>query len=103
MRINSTTKPIRFRTWHTRAELVTQNHFVVLKSHNIKARCILDAETLTAANGRQYQYGGQSAAEFETTCEEQDVVLQLLYGNNLKLLEEELVLPNTYSVCTLEK
>jgi hypothetical protein len=102
MHINNTGRPIRYRTWMTRASLVTSNHFVVLKSHNIPARYLLDSDILRASNGSHYRYSNSDPrAEFETTCDEQDVVLQLLYGKDLILLMEEVVLPNTYSVCTL--
>lgn len=102
MHINNTGRPIRYRTWMTLAKLVTENHFVVLKSHNIPARYLLSSDILTASNGKQYRYTSDNPrAEFETTCEEQDTVLKLLYGKDLILVMEETVLPNTYSVCTL--
>ena len=102
MHINNTSKPVRYRTWMTRAALVTENHFVVLKSHNIPARYLINSDVLTAPNGAHYRYASSDPrAEFETTCDEQDIVLQLLYGKDLILVMEEMVLPNTYSVCTL--
>ena len=94
MHINGTGKPVLFKTWMCDPVIVTANHFVVLKSHNIDARCQPEIETITGANGRQYQYTHSNRAYFVTTCEEQEVVLQLMYGNNLALLRAEYVLPN---------
>lgn len=94
MHINGTNRPLLFKTWVTDPANVTPNHFVVLKSHNIDARCHPRYETITAANGRPFKYLSSNSAEFITTCEEQESVLHLLYGKKLTLLRSEYVLPN---------
>ncbi len=55
------------------------------------------------AYGTTHQYSKGGTAEFETTCKEQESVLQLLYGKKLILKFVEVVLPNSMSVCTLER
>lgn len=94
MHINGTNKPIQFKVWTTDPDNVKSNHFVVLKSHNIDARCYPNFEVITAASGDQYRYLSSKRAEFVTTCKEQESVLHLLYGKGLILRSTEVVLPN---------
>lgn len=94
MHINGTNTPIIFKTWITDPVNVTSNHFVVLKSHNIDARCQPEFDKIETSSGHQYHYMRSNRAEFITTCKEQEHVLHLLYGNKLALLRSECVLPN---------
>ncbi len=100
---NNTSRPIEYKTWVIDSREVTQNNLKFLKGYDISGRLVMDHETFTAANGSNYRYGSVGQAEFETTCKEQESVLQLLYGKKLILKFVEVVLPNSMSVCTLER
>jgi hypothetical protein len=102
-RINDTTKPIEYKTWTIGIKEVTENHLKFLKGYNITARAVVDSQVLTASNGRQYRYGASGTAEFETTNKDQEAMLRLLYGDKLMLLMVDVVLPNTYSTCVLDR
>lgn len=84
--MNHTDEAVTYKVWSVPLDTVKQNHFPLLKSHNILARCVMDHETFVAANGGNYRYGLDGRAEFDTTNDEQEVVLKLLYGSELLLM-----------------
>ena len=45
--------------------------------------------------GQTYYYGAGSRAEFKTTCEKQELMLQLMYGKDLMLLRVDAVPPHS--------
>ena len=101
-KFNATGRPVEFKTWCVRIDSVKPSHFPIINSHNIYSRALIDVETIDAlhtGNTMSYHKGGR--AEFETTTREQEVILKLLYGNDLVLMMVEVVLPNTYTECTL--
>lgn len=102
MRINQTSRPVEYKTWVISIKEVTENHLKFLKGYDITARAVIDEHLITASNGRQYRYGGNGKAEFETTNKDQEAMLRLLYGNKIMLLMVDVVLPNSYQQCVLE-
>lgn len=97
---NATGKPITYKTWTIDIESVTQNNLTFLKGYDITARACLDNEWFSNSKGQKFYYGNRGHAEFQTTCSEQESVLQLLYGDKLILKSVETVLPNTISYST---
>jgi hypothetical protein len=96
---NNTSEPIIYKEWVTLADNIKANHFVLMKSKNIVPRLVFDAERFTSSNGGTYSFANNAQAEFETTCEEQELVLKLLYGSDLILKRVNVVTP--YSVLSV--
>lgn len=96
---NNTDEQITYKEWATLADNVKSSHFVLLKSKNIIPRLSQNREWFTDSKGQRYSYGSMSQAEFETTCEEQEFVLKLIYGNDLILKRVSVVGP--YSIMSV--
>lgn len=101
-KFNGTGRPVEFKTWAVRIDAVKPSHFPIITSHKIYSRALIDVETIDSYHiGKTVKYGKGGRAEFETTKKEQEVILKLLYGSDLILMMTEVVLPNTYTECTL--
>ena len=93
---NNTNKPITYKVWTISADRITNNNFKVLKSNNIEARLVQNDPRIFDVQGHTYRYAATiGRAEIETTCEEQESVLKLLYGTDLVLLTVNVVAPNS--------
>jgi hypothetical protein len=93
---NNTDETITYKVWTTDKESVTSNNVKFLTSNNITARLVHEEPKVIDYNGYQYRYSGVSGrVEFETTCDEQESMLKLLYGSKLKLLTVNVVTPNS--------
>ena len=102
--INNTNLPVFIRTWAVPPHKVTENHLKLMISKDIKARCFPDSvHSFSTASGQFHYASAKNRVEIETTCKDQEVVLQLIYGNDLVLLMEETVLPNSMSQCVLSE
>ena len=97
--MNNTGENVIYKVWAVPLNAVKSNHFPMLKSHNIPARCVMDHESFTAVNGGNYRYGVDGQAEFDTSNSEQEVVLKLLYGSTLILKISTVVV--SHSTCTV--
>lgn len=93
-KLNATSRPVTYKTWVIGADQVTTNHLILLKQHDIVARCLFDNEWFTAVDGQMFSYGNNAFAEFETTNTEQESLLMLIYSDKLILKLVETVLPN---------
>lgn len=91
---NNTNEHVTYKEWVTLAYNIKPNHFVLLKSKNIQPRLLHDYESFDY-KGQTYSYGNMPQAEFETTCEEQEFVLKLIYGNDLILKRVSVVAPHS--------
>lgn len=98
--MNNTSETLNYKVWSVGLSDVKSNHFPMLKSHNIPARCVMDHESFTAANGGNFRYGVEGRAEFETTNSEQEVILKLLFGSDLLLMSATAIMP--YSITRIE-
>lgn len=93
---NPTNKPITYKVWTISADRITQNNFKLLHSKGIEARLVQNDPRIFDVQGHTYRYSGTiGRAEIETTCEEQESVLKLLYGTDLVLLTVNVVAPNS--------
>lgn len=93
--MNNTDESIVYKVWTVDTLSVTYNNVTFLKSKNITARLVQDSEALDW-QGKSYRYSGLTGrVEFETTSEEQESVLKLLYGKKLMLLMVNVVTPHS--------
>lgn len=93
--MNNTDELITYKIWTMDPRKVTANHFLMLKSHNIKAELKMDNDSFTTMSGQRYFYGHGGQVEFVTSCEKQETVLKLLYGENLILKNNAIVPPHS--------
>lgn len=93
---NNTYEHITYKVWTIDASEVTTNNVKFLTSQNITARIVQEDPRVFDVGGQQYRYTGLAGrVEFETTCEDQEIMLKLLYGNRLSLLTVSVVAPHT--------
>lgn len=96
--MNNTNEPITYKVWTIDTQSVTSNNVGFLTSKNITARLVQEDPEVISWAGTSYSYSGlRGRVEFETTCEEQESLLKLLYGKNLLLLTVNVVTAN--SIC----
>lgn len=94
--MNNTDEAITYKVWTLNAGSVTQNNLTALTSKKITARLIQEDPKVIDWSGNQYRYSGlPGRVEFETTCEEQELMLKLMYGNSLLLLTVNVVTPHS--------
>lgn len=94
---NNTGETVTYKVWTIDTLSVTYNNVTFLKSKNITARIVQEDSKVIDWQGKSYRYSGLTGrVEFETTSEEQESVLKLLYGKNLMLLTVNVVTP--YSI-----
>lgn len=99
MHINNTNRPIRIKTWRLFNSKLSKNDIEFLISLGIKVhyRELLGDFQLYNGQTKHYQKGFE--IDIETTCDEQEVMLQLRC--NPTLMSDEWVLPNTMQYNTL--
>lgn len=93
--MNNTDELITYKIWTMDPRKVTANHFPMLQSHDIKADLKMDNDSFTTMSGQRYFYGLGGQVEFVTSCEKQETVLKLLYGENLILKNNAIVPPHS--------
>ena len=91
---NSTNEFITYKTWLIDSAKVSQTQLASLDSVGVKGRLTYDMESFNS-RGQTYHYGAGSRAEFKTTCEKQELMLQLMYGKDLLLMRVDVVPPNS--------
>jgi hypothetical protein len=100
---NATDEPMTFRTWMLKSSYVIgEDDFIWLKAFGIPIRIEADRQTFDTPNGT-YRYAGHRTITLDTTTDKQRNMLMLKYGSDIVLLQEEHVLPNSMSVCTLDR
>lgn len=92
--INQTSKPMSYRIWTLKCDSITNESGAFLASLDIKVR-VTPAIQEIEHHGKLWQFRGHAKIEIETTCKEQETMLQLKYGDDLILIEEFTVLPNS--------
>ena len=100
---NQTTEPITFRTWILDRETVGEDDFLWLKAFNIPIRIDRPSHEFTTPIGGSHTVYGKPTFTLDTTTNKQRDMLVLKYGNDVVLLLEETLLPNSISVCTLDR
>jgi hypothetical protein len=99
MHINNTGRPIRIKTWRPVNSKLSKNDIEFLITLGIKVRVIEQIGDIELYSGLTRQYSKGFEIDIETTCDEQEVMLQLRC--NPVLMSDEWVLPNSMSLCTL--
>ena len=99
MHINNTHRPIRIKTWRLFNSKLSKNDTEFLISLGIKVRLTETLGDIPLYNGLTRQYSKGFEIDIETTCDEQEVMLQLRC--NPTLMSDEWVLPNTMQYNTL--
>jgi len=97
--MNNTNRPIRIKTWRLVNSKLSKNDIEFLISLGIKVRLNELVGDSLLYNGLTCQYSKGFEIDIETTCDEQEVMLQLRC--NPVLMSDEWVLPNSMSLCTL--
>jgi hypothetical protein len=92
--MNNTNERMIYKVWTVNPNLVTQNNLKTLTGKGVKANIILGDPKVIDWSGKQYRYSGhEGRVEFETTCDEQELMLKLLYSKELLLLTVSVVEP----------
>lgn len=92
--MNNTSERVIYKTWTIDPNKVTQNNLKTLTSKGVKATITMADPRVIDYRGYQYRYSGhEGRVEFETTCDEQELMLKLLYGKELLLLTVSVVEP----------
>ena len=100
---NQTNKPMTFRTWKLLQETVGEDDFKWLKAFDIPIRIDRPEHTFSTSAGGTHTVYGKPNYTLDTTTDKQRDMLVLKYGNNILLLQEEHLLPNSMSMCTLDR
>ena len=101
---NATNEPMTFRTWMLASDYVIgEDDFKWLKAFDIPIRIDKPEHTFDTATGRQHTVYGTPIYTLDTTTDKQRNMLMLKYGDQIILLQEEYVIPNSFSVCTLDR
>ena len=96
-------EPMKYRTWMLIKEPLVEADFLWLKGFDIGIRIEQPTHTFdTTAGGTHTVYGKRTITLDSTTDKQRDMIV-LKYGGDAILLQEEIVLPNTISTCTLSE
>lgn len=98
---NMSSEPKKYRTWMLLQETVDESDFKWLMAFDIPIRIDKPEQTFTTASGRSHTIYGKATYTLDTHTDKQRDMLVLKYGNNIMLIQEEIVLPGTMSTCTL--
>lgn len=99
---NFTNETVTHKVWTIDTESVTQSNLTSLASKDIKARLVQNDPAVIDYQGYQYRYSGTPGrVEFDTTSDEQEFLLKLIYGDNLKLLLVTVVTPQQITTMDL--
>ena len=101
MHINNTNRPVRIKTWRLVNSKLSKNDIDFLISLGIKVRFTELMDDIPLYNGLTRQYSKGFEIDIETTCDEQEVMLQLRC--NPVLMIDEWILPNSMTLCTLDR
>jgi hypothetical protein len=101
---NMTNEPITFRTWILNYDYVLgEDDFKWLKAFDIPIRIDAPTHDFTTYSGQKVTVQGKPTYTLDTTTDKQRNMLMLKYGDQIVLLQEEHVLPNSMSLCTLDR
>lgn len=100
---NSTDEPKTFRTWMLLQETVDESDFKWLMAFDIPIRIDKPEQTFSTASGRSHTIYGKATYTLDTHTDKQRDMLVLKYGTQVLLLQEETVMPNSTSFCTLDR
>jgi hypothetical protein len=101
---NGTNEPMTFRTWMLNSDYVIgEADFIWLKAFDIPIRIDKPEHTFETANGGTHTVYGKPVFTLDTTTDKQRNMLVLKYGPDIVLIQEEHVIPNSFSVCTLDR
>lgn len=93
---NNSNEYITYKLWTLSADRVTQNNVTSIVSKGIEARLVQDEPQVLEFGGQQYRYSGHAGrVEFLTNCEEQELMLKLMYGKDLMLITVNTVAPQS--------
>lgn len=99
---NMSNEPKKYRTWMLAHDYVLgEDDFKWLTAFGIPIRIDKPEHSFATSNGKQHTVYGTPSYTLDTTTDKQRDMLVLKYGNNIILLQEEIVMPGTMSTCTL--
>lgn len=100
---NQTNKPMTFRTWILKQDVIGADDFKWLKAFDIPITINQPTHEITTSNGSTRKLVAKALYTLDTTTDKQRDMLVLKYGTDVILLFEEYVLPNSMSTCTLKE
>ena len=98
---NMTNEPMKYRSWLLLQETVGEDDFKWLKAFDIPIRVDEPKHAFNTVNDGIWLVQGKVAYTLDTTTDKQRDMLILKYGSNVLLMQEEIVMPGTFSTCTL--
>jgi hypothetical protein len=84
-------------------ETVGEDDFKWLKAFDIPIKIDRPSHTFDVSTGVSKTIYGKTTIILDTTTDKQRDMLVLKYGNSIVLLSEEYVLPNSMSLCKLDR
>jgi hypothetical protein len=101
---NATNEPMTFRTWMLNSDYVIgEADFIWLKAFDIPIRIDTPTHDFTTVSGQTVTVQGKPMYTLDTTTDKQRNMLVLKYGPDIVLIQEEHVISNSFSVCTLDR
>lgn len=100
---NFTNEIKTFRTWSLMVDSMDESDFKWLHGFEIPVRIERPEHKVDVMGGGQQIFYGKPSFTCDTHTDKQRNMLVLKYGNLAVLIQEEVVLPNSQSVCVLDK
>jgi len=101
---NMTNEPMTYRTWMLNSDYVIgEDDFKWLKAFDIPIRIDKPEQTFETLSGRSHTIYGKPVYTLDTATDKQRNMLMLKYGADIVLLQEEHVMANSMSLCTLDR
>ena len=98
---NLTHEPIKYRTWLLLQETVDESDFKWLKAFDIPIRVDQPTHTFDTMSGPR-SITGKPSYTLDTTTDKQRDMIVLKYGNSALLLQEQIVMPGTFSTADMD-
>ena len=101
---NATNEPMTFRTWMLSSDYVIgEDDFKWLMAFGIPIRIDKPEHTFETMSGSKRTVYGKPTYTLDTTTDKQRNMLMLKYGSDIVLIQEEHVMANSMSLCTLDR
>ena len=102
-RQNVGTTPTCYRTWLLLQDTLDRADYLWLDGLGVTLNLDQPTHTFETLGGGTHTIAGKRTIRLESTTDKQRDMIVLKYGNTAVLLSEEIVLPGSMSVCTLDR
>jgi hypothetical protein len=100
---NLTNETMVFRTWRLLVDGIDESDFKWLKAFDMYVTIDRPTQTFNTSSGGSYTISATPIYTVDTTTNKQRDMLILKYGSSAILMQEEVVMPNSTSVCVLSE